>query len=115
MKKSLKSLIELDSNIKLYIPSNSNGKEFDNSKYVDNALSYFSGIFGGSTSYEALGCWVSNTGKLIKERVIIVQSFCQEKQLKANIEPVIDYAEKLKKELNQEAISLEVNNKLYFV
>lgn len=116
MKKSLKNLIVLESNIKIYVPSTINVNEnFDNTLIVDKTLNLLSGFFGGATSYAALGCWNSVNNGLIKENVTICESYCKEIDLKKHIENIIDYCENLKNELNQENISLEVNNKLYFV
>ncbi|MDD4354228.1 MAG: hypothetical protein PHN56_07290 [Candidatus Nanoarchaeia archaeon] len=116
MNKKLKNLIVLESNVKIYIPSTINVNEtFDNSLYVDNTLKLLSEYFGGSTSYKAVGCWISQNTGLIKENVTICESYCKELDLQKNISDIIDYCEKLKTELKQEAISLEVNNKLYFV
>lgn len=116
MKRTLKNLIALESNVKIYVPGTKNINEItDNKKEIENTLTFLSVNFGGSTSYEALGCWQSQNGELIKERVIICESYCHETQLKKNIDSIIDYCETLKKDLNQEAISLEINNKLYFV
>ena len=116
MKKTLKNLIPLESNIKIYVPSTVNvNEQTDNSKQVDSILQKLSGLFGGATSYAALGCWSSPTIGLIKEKVTICESYMHEPDLKANIDTIIDICEELKNEMNQEAISLEVNNKLYFV
>ena len=113
--KTLNNLICLDNNIKVYIPGTINvNREIDNSKYIDIALNLFSGLFGGSTKYEAIGTWIGVKG-LIKEKINIVESYCTEKQLKENISEVIEFCEKLKYDLNQENISLEVNNKLYLI
>ena len=113
--KTLSNLICLESNIKVYLPGTINvDQEIDNTRYVDIALNLFSGLFGGSTKYEAIGTWIGVKG-LIKERINVIESYCTEKQLKDNINEVIEFCEKLKYELNQEAISLEVNNKLYLI
>jgi len=114
--KTLKNLIVLESNVKIYIPGTIDiNIAADNTKYIDNTLKLLSGYFGGSTSYQAIGCWNSINSGLIKENVTICESYCKELDLKNQIENIINYCEKLKKELNQENISLEVNNKLYFV
>jgi len=116
MKTTLNNLICLESNIKIYIPGTINvNQAIDNSKYIDMALNLFSGFFGGSTKYKAIGTWISPVNGLIKENIDIVESYCTEKQLNENINDILDFCFKLKHELNQENISLEVNNKLYFV
>jgi hypothetical protein len=114
--KTLKNLIVLESNVKIYIPGTIDiNIAIDNSKFVDNTLKLLSDYFGGSTSYQALGCWNSVNNGLIKENITVCESYCKEIDLKKHIEDLIIYCEDLKKELNQENISLEVNNKLYFV
>ena len=116
MKKSLKNLIVLESNIKIYIPGTININQItNNSQFVDNTLKLLSNYFGGSTSYAAMGCWNSVNNGLIKENITVCESYCKETDLKKYISDIIDYCEGLKIELNQENISLEVNNKLYFV
>lgn len=114
--KELSNLIKLDSNIKIYVPSTINvNTEIENTEKVEQTLKFLSGLFGGATSYNALGCWVSQSEGLVKEKVNICESYTNEKALHENITLVVEYCEKLKKEMYQEAISLEVNNQLYFI
>jgi hypothetical protein len=114
--KTLKNLIVLESNVKIYIPGTIDINTIsDNTKYVNDTLKLLSDYFGGSTSYQAIGCWNSVNSGLIKEQITVCESYCKEIDLKKHIESIINYCEDLKKELKQENISLEVNNKLYFV
>lgn len=115
-KKLLQGLYSLDHNIKLYIPSTTDiNKSTDNSKYITGALQLFSRLFGDSTGYDAKGSWISDTAGLVIENVKIVESYATKKQVSDGLESVIKYALKIKRELHQEAISLEYDNKLYFV
>ena len=114
--KKLKNLIVLEANVKIYIPGTIEiNKTFDNSSFVNDTLKLLSEYFGGSTSFAAVGCWISQNNGLIKENVTICESYCKEIDLKNHIDAIIEYCENLKKELLQENISLEINNKLYFV
>ena len=117
--KTLKNLIELWCSVKVFVPSTINVSQEANestvSDMVNNCLVFLSDKFWGSTSYEALGCWISQQQWLVKEKVVICESFTTTDWLHNNIESVIEYCEFIKKEMKQEAISLEVNNKLYFV
>ena len=114
--KKLSALIELSSNVKIYVPSTADvDQATDNSAIVDRTLSQLAKMFGGSTQYDALGCWQSATVGLVKEHVVICQSYCSEQQLQDNIDTVIDICTTIKQEMKQEAIALEINNKLYFV
>lgn len=113
--KRLAALIELSNNVKIYVPSTHGNTKIDNSVMVEKTLARLSDLFGGATSFEALGCWKSDTDGLIKERVTICQSYCTEEKMLENINTVVEICEHLKKDLNQEAVSLEVNNKLYLI
>jgi len=134
----LKNYFSLDHNIKLYIPSTKEvDKKIDTSNYQKEALRIFSSLFGGATSYEAIGAWASEKhgliteevlivesyatkkaikkGLVITEEVLIVESYATKKAIKKGLARVIKLALKIKKELKQEAVSLEYNGKLYFI
>ena len=114
--KKLKTLIELSSSVKIYVPSTVHtSHSVDHLPYVDMVLKELSLMFGGSTSFEALGCWASPVAGLIKEHVTVCQSYCTEKQLSENIDSVVEICERIKKEMDQESVALEINNKLYMV
>lgn len=115
-KRLLQGLYNLDHNIKLYIPSTQDiNKTTDNSKQVKKALELFGGLFGGATEYQALGSWVSDKLGLVVEKVTIVESYATAEQVESGLETVIKHGQKIKKEMNQEAVSLEYDNKLYFI
>ena len=114
--KLLKGLFSLDHNIKLYIPSTINVNERANSKqYITRALESFSNLFGGATSYKAIGAWVSNDHGLVTENVTIVESYATAKQVEQGLQTVLELASTIKHDLRQEAVSLEYDNKLYFI
>lgn len=115
-KKLLQGLYSLDHNIKLYIPSTTDiDKPIDNNKYVLECSKLFSSLFGGATTYQAKGSWLSDIKGLVIENITIVESYGTKEQVNNGLEAVIKYALTIKKELGQEAISLEYDNKLYFV
>jgi hypothetical protein len=114
--KKLKNLIELSSSVKIYVPSTADVNQVcDNTDIVDMVLSEMSAMFGGATKFDALGCWSSPACGLVKERIMICCSYCTEAQLSANIDSVVEICERVKSEMGQEAVSLEINNKLYFI
>jgi len=114
--KTLQGLYSLDHNIKLYIPGTDHVSEkFDNSEYVKRAQILFSDKFGGATSYDAVGAWKSEKIGLVLEGVKIVESYGTRDQVEAGLPAVLEYAQYIKSELHQEAVSLEYDNKLYFI
>jgi hypothetical protein len=114
--KKLSNLIKLSSNIRILIPSTFKiDQEIDNAAQVDKALTFFSNLFGGATSFKALGAWQSPTAGLVKENVVAVESFCDSQALENSIDQVLTFCENLKQDMKQDAISLFVNNELYFI
>lgn len=105
----------LKEKVSVYIPSTFDvNQKIDNSFYVNHVLTAFSLLFGGASSYEAKGAWVSDEKGLVIEDVTIVYSFTSEINDDV-IEKVLDICEWIKEEMKQECVSLEVNNKLYFI
>lgn len=115
--KGLKYLIPLRSKVSIYVPSTIKVSEMvDNSAMVDYVHTKLSEMFGGATCAPAIGGWVTESGELVKERVTIVYAFCTEQQLDKYLEhDVLPLCEKIKKDMAQEAVSLEVNGELYFI
>lgn len=116
LNKKLKNLISLDCKVMVFIPTTTDvNKKADNTKEVNNCLSLLSECFGGATSTNALGCWISQNEGLVKENITLCYSYTTTDGLNQNIEKVIEFCEMLKKTMKQEAISLEVNGQLYFI
>ena len=114
--KQLKNLIKLGSKVAIYVPSTvETNKQIDSSEYVKKTLEFLSQSFGGATSTAAMGCWMSQQHGLIRESVEVCYSYTDTVNLEKNIDAVLNYCESLKKEMKQEAVSLEVNNELYFI
>lgn len=114
--KTLTNLIKLGSKVSVYVPATVDvNKEVDNTKYVDKVASELAKFFGGSTYTPAVGCWMSDTEGLVRERTTVVYAYATEADLSAHIEEVIDLCEWIKEEMKQEAVSLEVNGELYFI
>lgn len=114
--KKLLNAFKLSSKITVYIPATNNiNKEIDNSKYVNECAALLSECFGGATSTPALGYWLSNVEGLVKENTTLVFAYCKESDLEKNLDKVVTYCDNIKKELNQEAIALELNGEMYFI
>lgn len=112
----LSNLVKLSCQVRIYVPSTTAATQAaDTSGTVDATLEFLSVRFGGATSYTAMGCWKSPEHGLIKEKVIICESYTDTHGLEENIEAVIERAEALKAELSQEAIAIEVMGEMYFV
>ena len=112
--RKLKALFKLSHKVSVYIPSNSQGMGFDNTVQVDRALTFLASECGGSTSTQAVGCWLSVAGGLVKENVTLV--FAYRKDLDTTfVDKLVDYALNLREELHQESVAVEVDGEMYFV
>ena len=115
-KNKLKNMIELSSRLTVYIPSTANiNQEINNKKYVEEAAAMLAGFFGGATSTDAAGYWLSPSAGLVREKSTMIFAYCSEADLDKYIDNVVEYCEKLKNELKQDAIALELNGKMYFI
>ena len=102
--------------VRLYVPSKDrHGKRISNRKVAAAAERLFSRCFGGCTCFAARGVYSSETGTLIKERIRIVESSCTDNELAQHLPDVRAFAEQMKSKLRQEAVALEINNRLEFV
>ncbi len=114
--RSLVDSLEFTSQIGVYIPSTIGvDKELDTQAYVDKTLTFLGGLFGGATSTRAKGVWKSSEVGLISENIHLVQSYAKQEDLDQHVSDVIEYVESLKKELEQEAMALEINQKLMLI
>lgn len=114
--KKLKRLIKLSSHVRVFVPSTINVNEStDNTIYVNEVQKSLVECFGGATIYNAFGAWQSlNTG-IVNEKITIVESYTTTQILNEKIDTVITLCEKLKNDMHQESIALEINGELYFI
>ena len=114
--KQFKNLIPLNHKITIYIPSTQGvNTETNNSRHVEATATLLSNCFGGATSTQAVGYWVSDEEGLVKEHPTLVYAYAKEEDFKKYIDLILDYCYQLKDILKQEAISLEIDNQLYLI
>ena len=112
----LQNMFKLSSKVTIYIPSTKNiNEQVDTTQQINQCATLLSNCFGGATSTPALGYWTSPTAGLVKENTTMIFAYAGEKDLQDNIEKVVDYCVKLKAELTQDSIALEINGEMYFV
>ena len=106
----------MDNKVSVYVPSTVNvDQRINNKKQVVSIIKQMSLLFGGATSYECVGGWVADNGDIVTEQVNIVYSFCDKKSLNNNLANVINICQQIKKDMKQEAVTLEVNGKATFI
>lgn len=104
--------------IGVYIPSTTDVDQVvDTSSYIDRTIDFLGQLFGGeaATSNEAHGVWNSDEVGLVSEAIYIVRTFVTQAELDRYLGDVLEYVEQLKEELAQEAMAVEVNQKLMLI
>ena len=110
--------MKLNNRISIYVPSTFNGNQPAKRmqrKAVKHTAKALCKMFGGSTAQEAAGYWNSDTKGLIEEKQIIVYSQCSETDLTTHKESVFSLAKALCRWMKQEAVTVTVNNEMFFV
>lgn len=108
----------LSERVAIYVPSTVNAND-DGAALGDAMTAEVAGelseLFGGATISIAAGAWMSEAVGLIREQVQIVYSYCTPEQLLQYAQRVREIAERVKSEMSQEAVSVEINSNLYLI
>ncbi len=108
----------LNHRVAIYIPSTVNGHEQAPAnviaRWVKSAKTRFAELFGGFTSFKAVGGWVSPIHGLIEEPVTVVTAFTDDDGLD-RLGEVEEFAAAVAEALGQEAVTLEIDNSLQFI
>ena len=112
----LKNAVKLDRRAALYVPAtNGPTAAVDNSEYVKRAAALMSELFGGATIQPGRGAWVSDEHGLIMESTTVVYSFADSDGLERGVDALAQFALDMKNDLDQEAVSLEIDGALYLI
>jgi len=112
----LQHCFKLSSKITVYVPATADvDKAADNTEQVKATAALLSGLFGGATATPALGYWLSPAAGLVAENTTVVFAYAADKDLQEHIAEVVEHCEKLKADMGQEAIALELNGEMYFI
>ena len=105
-------------NVKFYVPSKDNKgillTESVRNSSLHSVATTLARKFGGATSTNGIGMFLSNTGDIIEEHVQILTSNVKRISLKDKRE-IRTLAQEVKKNLRQESIMIEFNDKAEFI
>lgn len=108
--------VELPQRVALYVPGTQGpATATDNAAQVERVARRFCEMFGGATAQESTGFWMSDTAGLVRETVTIVYANCTAEQLREHLTDVLTLAQQIKAEMQQEALSCELNGALYII
>lgn len=113
---ALKTALKLSAKVAIYVPGTCGvDTATDTSFMVDRVAAALSTMFGGATAQAANGFWCSDVAGLVKENTTIVYAFCTPAALEQHVGDVVTIAQDIKRELQQEAVSLEIGGSLYII
>ena len=101
-------MITLQHKVAVYVPSTSNTNESATSLQADmieRVAREFSANYGGCTAESVTGYWLSDSVGLVKETPVRVWAHCAE----YNVTDIVSLAERLKADMAQEAILIELD------
>lgn len=108
--------LQRNNHIGIFIPTTFDvNTYFDTTPYIDRTLSFLGERFGGATSEEAKGIWNSEDIGLVGEKLFKVHAYATSNDLKNYLDEVVDYVREIKTELKQEAMAIEINQKLTLI
>lgn len=114
--KRLEKLQPLRHRVAIYVPgTNGVNTAADNARYVKMAAALLSDAFGGATATPAVGYWMSESAGLVEEATTVVYAYATNTALESKLDNVIDFCDGMKTELHQEAISLAIDDSMYFI
>ena len=108
--------VELPQRVALYVPGTQGpATATDNAAQVERVARRFCELFGGATAQQSSGYWMSDSAGLVREAVTIVYAACTAAQLREHLPDVLTLAQQIKAEMQQEALSCELDGKLYII
>lgn len=108
--------VELPQRVALYVPGTQGpATATDNAAQVERVARRFCEMFGGATAQESTGFWMSDTAGLVREAVTIVFAACTAEQLRDNLPDVLTLAQQIKAEMQQEAVTITIDQKMYII
>ena len=108
----------LNRKFKFYIPGTNGGVVIDRqlmNRMADMVMGRFADMFGGATVTEARGAWKNPSGVLVKEPVVLVESFTDDAGANWHTDDAFDLAVEVAMLMGQESIALEVDDVLHLV
>ena len=108
--------VTLPQRVALYVPGTQDiNHATDNAAQVERVAREFCGWFGGATAQPSAGYWISDNAGLVREAVTIVYAACTAAQLRERLPDVLNLAQQIKAEMQQEAVTITIDQKMYII
>lgn len=110
--------VKLSERVAVYVPGTAGPATNDEKlaeRMTEETAARLSELFGGATISSAAGAWVSEAFGLIREQVNIVYAFGAPEDVNKNAAAIMEIVQRVKSEMAQEAVSVEIGGALYLV
>ena len=110
--------LALPSRVAVYVPGTAGPTAADPAlaeRMTAETAARLADLFGGSTIQPAEGAWISAAHGLVRESVNIVYSFAIPDALNNRAPEIRELVDRIKTEMQQEAVSVEIGDTLYLV
>jgi len=95
----------------IYVPSTQDVNKKINAKKFEHRITqvrnFMTNKFGGTTTVRGVGSYTAKSGKVVAEKVAVVENFSSQKDWKANDQDVEKFVHGKAKEWGQESVSFE--------
>ncbi len=89
----------------------------DQDQWADAALELFARLFQGATGYQALGTYLSESGKILKDEPIIIESLAASDEIydMDRLRQLGEFAKRLARETDQESVFVAIHNTRHYI
>ena len=112
-------MVTLQNRVALYVPSTLKGSEplpeYYHRLYVERVARGLAIACGGVTIHKVEGWYISDNHEFIKEPITLVEAYHTDSRSAIAEKTLYDLADRLKRELEQESISICINDKMILV
>lgn len=109
-------MIVLESRVGIGVPSTTNVDiPTDTTSYVEQTTQQMSEWFGGADIETHNGAFVAKDGRLVKEPIFWVISYCTTQQLEDRLLQVVFLAKMICRDLKQESVAIIINNTMVLI
>lgn len=89
----------------------------DQDQRADAALDLFARLFTGATGFHALGSYLSESGEILKDTPIMIESLASNEEIydKESLRQFGEFARRLARETNQESVFVAIDNTRHYI
>lgn len=89
----------------------------DQDQRADAALELFARLFKGATGYHALGTYLSESGEILRDEPIMIESLASNAEIndEGRLRQLGEFAKRLARETDQEAVFIAIGNTRHYI